>query len=91
MSNDAARDHLKELNQWSIEKNNIKKSFKFKDFREAMRFVNAVANIAEQEGHHPDMTISYNKVLLTLTTHAIGGLSRNDFIVAAKIDEIPKE
>src|SRR3989344_5626108 len=61
----------------------IEKKFKFKDFAEAMVFVNKVATLAEEEGHHPDITISWNKVLLQLTTHAIKGLSENDFIMAA--------
>ncbi len=63
----------------------IRKDFTFKNFVEAMKFVNSVAQIAEAEQHHPDITISYNKVSLELSTHAIGGLSENDFILAAKI------
>ncbi len=66
----------------------IEKRFKFKDFKEAMVFVNNVAEIAEEEGHHPDIFIQWNKVTLTLWTHAIKGLFDNDFILAAKIDEI---
>ena len=53
-----------------------------------MKFVNKVAVLAEEEGHHPDIFISWNTVMLTLTTHALGGLSENDFILAAKIDRI---
>lgn len=68
----------------------IERKFKFKDFKEAMSFINKVAPIAESEGHHPDIEISYNRVELELTTHAIGGLSPNDFIMAAKIDGILK-
>jgi 4a-hydroxytetrahydrobiopterin dehydratase len=64
----------------------ISKEFKFKDFIGAINFVNNVAEIAESEGHHPDIKINYNKVLLELSTHAIGGLSENDFILAAKIN-----
>src|ERR1035437_4884034 len=64
----------------------IEKVFKFKDFIGAINFVNKVAEIAEGEGHHPDININYNKVLLELSTHAIGGISENDFILAAKID-----
>jgi 4a-hydroxytetrahydrobiopterin dehydratase len=56
------------------------------DFRQAMDFVNSVAAIANEQDHHPDVFISYNKVQFTLSTHKIGGLSLNDFIVAAKID-----
>ena len=64
----------------------ISKQFKFRDFIGAVNFVNNVADIAESEGHHPDIKINYNKVLLELSTHAIGGLSENDFILAAKVD-----
>ncbi|MEX0916775.1 MAG: 4a-hydroxytetrahydrobiopterin dehydratase [Candidatus Spechtbacterales bacterium] len=64
----------------------IKRDVTFKDFKEAMEFVNKVADVAEAEGHHPDITISYNNVVISLWTHAIGGLSENDFIMAAKID-----
>lgn len=60
----------------------------FKDFKEAMSFVNNVAGIAEEEGHHPDILIHYNKVTLTLWTHFIGGLHENDFIIAAKINSL---
>ncbi len=59
--------------------------FRFKNFVQAMAFVNKVADLAEAEGHHPDIYISWNRVRLKLTTHAIKGLSENDFIVAAKI------
>jgi 4a-hydroxytetrahydrobiopterin dehydratase len=66
----------------------ISKDYNFQNFKDAMEFVNSVADLAEQEGHHPDVFISYNKVTLTLTTHAINGLSENDFIMAAKINSI---
>lgn len=66
----------------------VKRKFKFKDFKEAMVFVNKVAEVAEQEQHHPDIKIFYNLVEITLWTHAIMGLSENDFIMAAKIDYI---
>lgn len=64
----------------------ISREFKFKNFLAAMKFVNAVADLAEEEGHHPDFHIHYNIVTIELWTHAVGGLSENDFIVAAKID-----
>ncbi len=81
---------LKELKlPWEVSSNRtIKHEFKFKDFKEAMQFVNRVAEIAEEEGHHPDMYIYYNKVVISLTTHHIRGLSENDFILAAKIEEL---
>jgi 4a-hydroxytetrahydrobiopterin dehydratase len=66
----------------------IKKEHKFKNFKEAMVFVNKVADLAEGEGHHPDIWISWNKVKLELFTHAIHGLSENDFILAAKIEQL---
>ena len=74
--------------EWQIEGANLVRTFKWHDFQGAMRFVNRVAEIAEAEGHHPDIHISWNKVRLELSTHSIGGLSENDFILAAKIDEL---
>lgn len=74
---------------WSVDEDKkIEKDFNFKNFKEAMKFVNKVAEIAEEEGHHPDIEISYNKVEIELWTHAIKGLSVNDFIVARKIEEV---
>jgi 4a-hydroxytetrahydrobiopterin dehydratase len=64
----------------------LQKEFKFKSFPETMAFVNRVALIAQEEGHHPDMQVHYSRVLVEFSTHAIGGLSENDFIMAAKID-----
>ena len=66
----------------------IQKQFEFRDFISAMAFVDKVADVAESEGHHPDIHIFYSKVLIELSTHAIGGLSENDFIVAARIDRM---
>ena len=84
---------MPQVPEWKVAEDDksISKSFKFKDFKEAMGFVNEVADLAEFEGHHPDIDIRWNKVNLTLTTHAIKGLSENDFILAAKIDKIEKE
>lgn len=78
---------LRQVKGWETEDNlKIKKRFEFKTFREAINFVNQVADLAEKEGHHPNIFISYNKVTITLTTHFIKGLHENDFIMAAKID-----
>ncbi|TSC78364.1 MAG: 4a-hydroxytetrahydrobiopterin dehydratase [Parcubacteria group bacterium Gr01-1014_29] len=79
--------YMKELPAgWQvIDGKKIQKEFSFTDFVRAMVFVNAVADLAEMEGHHPDIHIYYNKVVIELWTHAISGLSENDFIVAAKI------
>ena len=82
------QEYLSELKgSWVVQENKkIKRTFKFKTFREGIEFVNRVADIAEEENHHPDIHILYTKVTLELTTHAIGGLSENDFIMASKID-----
>jgi|SRR3989344_6729287 len=66
----------------------IRARYKFEDFTKAMEFVSRVAKVAEDAGHHPDITINYNKVEIILWSHFINGLSLNDFIVAARIDEI---
>jgi 4a-hydroxytetrahydrobiopterin dehydratase len=79
---------LQEVSSWEIRSGHVFKQFKFRDFKEAISFVNKVADIAEQEGHHPDITVNYNKVGIELWTHAINGLSENDFILAAKIDKV---
>ena len=79
---------LKHVNGWDVEDGRLTKQFNFKDFREAMGFVNKIAEVAESEGHHPDIMIHYSQVNIELWTHAINGLSENDFIIAAKIDEL---
>jgi len=83
-----AEKYLPDVPGWALSEDGrkISKEFKFKDFIGAVNFVNQVAEIAEGEGHHPDIEIHYNKVKLTNWTHAILGLSENDFILAAKID-----
>ncbi len=85
-----AEETMKHVPGWTLdaEGKHIAREFVFKDFGEAMTFVNKIADIAEKEGHHPDISIHWNKVNLNLWTHAIGGLSTNDFIVAAKIHEV---
>lgn len=83
--------YIKETPSWTLLRegmHKIKRQFAFKDFKGAMGFIDKVAEIAEAEGHHPDIYISYNKVQLELFTHAIHGLSENDFIMAAKIDRL---
>ena len=80
---------LSQIKNWElIENKKIKKDFKFKDFKEVMVFVNKVADLAESEQHHPNIYIFYNHVKIELSTHSIGGLSENDFIMAAKIDRL---
>ena len=77
-----------EIPEWrtSIDFRKISREFKFKDFKEAMAFANKVAETAETEGHHPDLHIFYDRVNIELQTHALNGLSENDFILAAKIN-----
>ena len=70
-----------------IEDKKLRKEFKFKDFKEAKYFLDLVSFIAEEQGHHPTMTIIYNKLRITLTTHAAGSLTENDFIMAKIIDQ----
>ena len=87
---DEAQILLKQLNAWTLSGDArwISKEFKFKDFAEAFAFSKKIADIAEEEGHHPDLQISWGKTTVELTTHNIKGLSENDFIIAAKIDKI---
>lgn len=82
--------YLPQVATWQVVKDlSLTKDFLFKDFAEALDFVNKVGAIAQSEGHHPDINLhDYKKVGITLSTHAIGGLSVNDFILATKIDEL---
>ncbi|OGK16685.1 hypothetical protein A2774_00085 [Candidatus Roizmanbacteria bacterium RIFCSPHIGHO2_01_FULL_39_12c] len=84
------KDYLKEMkNDWTvIENKKIAYIFKFKTFKEAIEFVNQVAKLAESEDHHPNIHILYDKVKIVLSTHSVGGLSENDFILAAKIENL---
>jgi 4a-hydroxytetrahydrobiopterin dehydratase len=90
---EAAGTLLAQVPGWNLEENatRLARPFEFRDFVEAMKFVNRVADVAEREGHHPDIAIHWNKVALTLWTHKIGGLHENDFILAAKIDRLLEE
>ena len=90
LSKAAATRLLAELVGWELARDakSISKEILFKNFDKAMDFVNMVADAAEFEGHHPDIDIRYNKVRLALSTHSIGGLTENDFILASKIDSI---
>jgi len=84
------KNYLSQLTkQWEVsEDKKISHSFKFKTFKAAILFVNKVADLAEKENHHPNIHLLYNKVKIVLTTHVIGGLSENDFIMAAKIEQL---
>jgi 4a-hydroxytetrahydrobiopterin dehydratase len=73
---------------WTVAGDRLERRFVFPSFARAMRFVNAMADVAEAEGHHPDFSVHYRQVDVAIWTHAIGGLSENDFILAAKIDGV---
>jgi 4a-hydroxytetrahydrobiopterin dehydratase len=79
---------LKGVPGWALEGKGISKTFRFADYHETMAFVNATAWISHREDHHPDLLVGYNQCKVTYVTHAIGGLSPNDFICAAKIDAL---
>ncbi|RJQ34132.1 4a-hydroxytetrahydrobiopterin dehydratase [Candidatus Parcubacteria bacterium] len=81
---------LKQVKNWQLadDAKSISKAFTFKNFADALEFTNKVGAIAEEEGHHPDIELAWGKVKVFLTTHAIHGLSENDFILAAKIDQL---
>lgn len=90
MSFNAAKAELSKLDHWELNDagTELSKKFQFKDFYRTMAFVNAVAFIANRENHHPDLSVGYNYCHIRYSTHAINGLSINDFICAAKIDAI---
>lgn len=80
---------MKQLKGWTLmNEYHLEKPFKFKNFVEALAFTNELGKLAEQEGHHPDILLSWGKVVVTLWTHKINGLSESDFIMAAKSDAI---
>lgn len=84
------RIYTSQIPEWKvIDNQKLQREFRFKDFAEALAFINKVGEIAEEEGHHPDMFLhNWNKVTITLWTHAIKGVFLNDFILAAKIDSL---
>ena len=78
-----------EVPGWTVtSEHHLNREFRFPDFKQALAFVNQVGEIAEQEGHHPDILLAWGKVGVTLWTHTINGLSESDFILAAKIDRL---
>lgn len=88
LTTEQVQNFLKHLKDWELQDNCIEKLFKFERYVDGLNFINSVAKIAESEGHHPDIFLGYRRVRITLTTHAVHALSENDFIIAAKIDEI---
>ena len=81
---------LPEHDEWRVVNGHrIVRGYKFPDFRSALAFVNRVGELAEQQGHHPDILLAWGKVEITIWTHKIDGLTESDFILAAKIGQIP--
>ena len=88
MSDTEVKDALADLPGWELSGGEIVKEYKFADFAAAMAFVNQVAEAAEAANHHPDIDIRWNKVRLALSTHSEGGLTNNDFALAAQIESL---
>ena len=87
---DSCAELLRQTPDWQLNSDNtaISREFRFKNFHHTMAFVNALAWIAHKEDHHPDMEVGYNRCMVIFSTHSIGGLSINDFICAAKINQL---
>jgi 4a-hydroxytetrahydrobiopterin dehydratase len=88
LTQDDVNTLLKQLEHWMQYDRIIGKTFEFRNHYETMAFVNALAWVSHREEHHPDLTVGYNKCHVEYTTHAINGLSMNDFICAAKVDTL---
>jgi 4a-hydroxytetrahydrobiopterin dehydratase len=82
------RERLKSLPEWSLAGNAIHRKFTFKSFMPAIAFVNKIAEAAEQANHHPDITINYSQVSISLSTHSEGGITPKDFQLAGTIDKL---
>jgi 4a-hydroxytetrahydrobiopterin dehydratase len=94
LSREQAREMMKQLGaQWTLAEDakSIRSEWKFRNFYHTMSFVNAVAHVANAEDHHPDLEVGWGYCRVKYNTHAIGGLSENDFICAAKIDALPRQ
>ena len=88
LSDDAIHEGLAKLQIWSYQSNELHKKYTFKSFLPGIEFVNKIAQAAESAGHHPDITINYNVVGISLSTHSEGGVTGKDFDLAGKIDQI---
>lgn len=94
LSAETARENLKALRDWTLapDAKSLRADYLMKDFAAAVDLIGRVARLAEEEGHHPDVHLTgYRKLAFELSTHAIGALSDNDFILAAKIESLPKD
>ena len=90
LTEDEISKYLAQLSDWTYEAGEISKTYSFKDYYQTMAFVNATAWISHHEDHHPDLEVGYSKCKVRYHTHAINGLSENDFICAAKVDALLK-
>lgn len=88
LSRDEVKILLSQLVNWQVEERALVKKFKFKDFAASLKMTNQVGELAEEMGHHPDLRVGWGYVEVAITTHSAGGLSRADFILAARIDRI---
>lgn len=91
MTREQIREFLPQLNGWGVEgEHHLTRTFSFPDFVKALNFVNKVGEIAEKEGHHPDIYLAWGMARVEIWTHKINGLTESDFILAAKIDQLPR-
>jgi len=89
LKGDEIQDLISKLDQWSVvSEHHLTKVYKFRDFKESLAFVNRVGDLAEQQGHHPDISFGWGRAEVTIWTHKIDGLTESDFILAAKIDQL---
>ena len=88
LANSETDNLMRQLEGWQQQGNLIGKTYQFKNYYQTIAFVNAIAWVSHREDHHPDLTVTYNSCQVKYTTHAIGGLSENDFICAAKVDAL---
>ena len=89
LSTQEIQNFIRELAGWEVvREHHLRKAYEFKNFREALEFVNRVGQLAEEQGHHPDILLAWGRVEITIWTHKIDGLTESDFILAAKIDKL---
>jgi 4a-hydroxytetrahydrobiopterin dehydratase len=89
MKGDGISTFLSQLEGWEVvNEHHLKKAYDFKNFRETLSFVNHVGELAEEQGHHPDICFGWGKAEITIWTHKINGLTESDFVLAAKIDRL---
>lgn len=92
LKGDRIKELQQELDRWDvIGEHHLSKQMAFPDFASALEFVNRIGELAEAEGHHPDIQLSWGKVGIEIFTHKIDGLTESDFVLAAKIDKLPRE